>query len=332
MKKLLFILCLFFGITTLISQEYIAAVEKDKKWGYIDEKGNWIIEPRLDKANDFNEGYAIVEINDTKHYVDVKGKFYGKLGEYEIFHNFSEGLARVRVGDYWGFIDTSFSIVIQPAYNNAKDFSEGVASVKQMDLWGFIDRSEWIVHPAYLKAYTFQDGLAMVKKDDGWYFLDKEGELYGDPRKFRIKKGFIDGLALIEQNDKFGYIDREFNVVIDAIYDGAKNFSEGIARVKQGEKWGYINKKGEWLKEPVYEKAYEFRCGIAMVKIEKTWYYIDKDFNQISNNSKFRVTHLYSNGLAKVKVGKLWGYVNTKGETVIEPVYNSVRDFKKISP
>jgi len=346
LKSLIIILYLLFSINTLISQEYIAAVQKDKKWGYIDEKGNWIIEPRLDKANDFNEGYAIIEINDTKHYVDVKGKLYGKPGEYEIFYNFSGGMARVRVGDYWGFIDTSFSIAIQPAYNNAKDFSEGIAAVKLGKVWGYIDKNgNWLIEPNYyFKANNFSEGFAIVEPKplsagfefrlDVDEYIDINGKYFGNRDEYRISHNFSEGKARVKmkKDEKWGFIDTSFSVVIYPVFDDVMDFNDDIAPVRQGGKWGYINKKGEWLKEPAYDKAYKFRCGIAMVKIKKTWYFIDKDFNLISENKNYIVTHPFSNGLARVKVGKLWGYVNTDGEIVIEPAYKLAKDFKKISP
>jgi uncharacterized lipoprotein YddW (UPF0748 family) len=44
--------------------------------------------------------------------------------------SFSEGLARVRIGDKWGYIDQTGQFVISPQFDEANSFSEGVALVQ----------------------------------------------------------------------------------------------------------------------------------------------------------------------------------------------------------
>ena len=62
--------------------------------------------------------------------------------------SFSDGLARVRIGDdttgKWGFIDKTGHIVLNPQFDSAQPFSEGLAQVRIGDdetgKWGFIAR------------------------------------------------------------------------------------------------------------------------------------------------------------------------------------------------
>ncbi|MBD2085891.1 S-layer homology domain-containing protein [Trichocoleus sp. ST-U3] len=44
---------------------------------------------------------------------------------------FSEGLARVKIADKWGYIDKTGKLVISPQFDEADAFSEGVALVRQ---------------------------------------------------------------------------------------------------------------------------------------------------------------------------------------------------------
>ncbi len=44
--------------------------------------------------------------------------------------SFSEGLARVKIGNKWGYIDKKGKLVIQPQFDEAASFSEGLALVK----------------------------------------------------------------------------------------------------------------------------------------------------------------------------------------------------------
>ena len=62
--------------------------------------------------------------------------------------SFSDGLARVRIGDFttgkWGFIDKTGHYVINPQFDEADSFSDGLAAVRIGDSttgkWGFIAR------------------------------------------------------------------------------------------------------------------------------------------------------------------------------------------------
>lgn len=78
---------------------------------------------------------------------------------------FSEGLARVYIGGKYGFIDRKGAQIIPPKYKNASDFSDGVAAVStDGKVWGYIDRTgRIIVEEKYLTAYPFAQGLAKVE-------------------------------------------------------------------------------------------------------------------------------------------------------------------------
>jgi len=49
---------------------------------------------------------------------------------YEYCSPFNEGLAKVMIGQEWGYINTSGEVVIEPQYLYAEDFDEGVARVE----------------------------------------------------------------------------------------------------------------------------------------------------------------------------------------------------------
>ncbi|THD67579.1 WG repeat-containing protein [Robertkochia marina] len=119
MKKLL--LFLLSGVFTLIlsAQEHsglaavgelsdgLISVEKDGKWAFIDQEGALVIDYRDDlvtgeKAPEFKEGRCLIQ--QTK-----------------------EGIP------YYGYIDTSGEIVIEPIYLNATAFKDGYAIVLKME-------------------------------------------------------------------------------------------------------------------------------------------------------------------------------------------------------
>src|ERR1044072_864633 len=117
-------------------------MERDGKNGFIDRAGTVVMEPQFDYANEFYEGLACVKIGDNWSYIDVAGRkvieFKQKIDH---AHDFSEGLAYITIGGKTGYIDKTGTMVIEPRFDVAFDFSEGLASISISDRWGFIDRT-----------------------------------------------------------------------------------------------------------------------------------------------------------------------------------------------
>ena len=93
-------------------------MKKDGKYGYIDKKGNLVIDYQYFIANGFNEGFAVVCTDfETCGYIDKKGNtLTGYM--YEFAKNFSEGLGAVRYknGDL-AYIDKTGKKVIDLSIN-----------------------------------------------------------------------------------------------------------------------------------------------------------------------------------------------------------------------
>ena len=45
------------------------------KWGFIDTKGQYVINPQFDNAGEFSEGLAPVEIGGKYGFIDTKGQY-----------------------------------------------------------------------------------------------------------------------------------------------------------------------------------------------------------------------------------------------------------------
>ena len=119
--------------------------------GFINKNGDWEIEPKFEKVNDFDEisGLARVRMNAVYRYVDKEGNLLDQKDS-EVFGKFYDGLAKGRKNDKLGFYDASMSWKIEPKYDAVRDFKNGYAAVKIGDLWGIIDASgKMIVKPKF---------------------------------------------------------------------------------------------------------------------------------------------------------------------------------------
>ena len=77
---------------------------ENERWGFIDTKGNMVIQPIYEEVGSFSEGLAPVKIQDKWGYIDGKGNTVIKP-IYEAANLFTNGIAWVRMNGKDGFID-----------------------------------------------------------------------------------------------------------------------------------------------------------------------------------------------------------------------------------
>ena len=152
-------------------------------WGFIDQKGNMVIQPKFDRVEDLVDGRFWVKNSHGSFLIVRKEKIfvsliYGDVGE------FNEGLCWVRKGGKWGFIDKTGKVVIpiNSTYDYVWSFSEGLSGVRK---GGFIDKTGKEVIPLiYDDVRDFSEGLCKVEKDDKWGFINKKGVSPYPPPEF----------------------------------------------------------------------------------------------------------------------------------------------------
>lgn len=237
--------------------------------------------------------------------------------------DFSEGLASVRKGNVWGFIDENGKVVVEPQYHAVVDnprFMNGLALViKPGDegLRGFIDKTGKVAIPfKYYMAMHFYDDITTTYSpaaSDGssqlkWSIIDKEGKVLVEtfPNHHSYETYFVEGLASNQIEFNVGYIDRTGKNVIEAKFIENRNFSDGMAAVKgetpTGEyKWGFINKNGKLVIDYNYSNEPKpFSNGRAFVlSNDFKWGIIDKE-GKLIVEPKFKQVFPFSENLAVV--------------------------------
>ena len=304
-------------------------VKSGDKWGYIDHKGKYVINPQFDAAELFRNGLARVESADGKvGFIDKKGK-YVINPEYIDATPFSSGVALVvREGDYISGIDKKGNEIFklqQAKY--AKWFTENMAAFCNKEgKWGFVDKSGTVViNPQFESVHPFSEGLAAVcDKNDKWGFIDKDGTLVIN-YQFEHVDDFSDGLAAFSNGDKAGYISKKGEYAINPQFDHAFRFHDGKAAVVQGKLAGFIDKKGQYLINPQFDFEVDpiFMDGLAAVSSGDKAGFIDEKGKYVIN-PQFDFAYPFIDGLSAVYTGKQFGFVNEKGKYVINPQFDRV--------
>jgi hypothetical protein len=168
--------------------EGLAAVrvgdESRSRYGYIDKTGKLVIDTQFDYVKDFSGGLAAIRIGDEHTgrfgYIDRNGKV-AINPQFGFAHNFSEGLAEVEVGNRYGYIDKSGTMVVPPLSEVGNPrFSEGLVSMMIGGRWGYFDKAGKVaINPQFDFAFEFSEGLASVRLGKGdtakWGYIDKAG-------------------------------------------------------------------------------------------------------------------------------------------------------------
>jgi hypothetical protein len=240
------------------------------KGAFIDKSGKFVLGP-WDRwtSQDFGEGLLQDKAGEKWGYLDRNGEVKIRH-KFDDTNNFSEGLAGVQVDDSTaGFIDSNEKWVIRldNAIPHYSGFSEGLAAVrdKKTGKVGYIDKSgEWKISPQFSDAREFKQDRAAVQvetKDDTgwpvrlWGVIDREGKIVASA-KYRTVWSYEEGFANAVHEDKWGFLDLDGNLAIPCQFDVAEPFENGLAYVRVGgydeaTDWiGYINVRGEFIWRP----------------------------------------------------------------------------------
>lgn len=287
------------------------------QYGYINSKGEVIIEPCCSFAYEFSDGLAggLLTQKTKSFFGKVKEKtefvYFNTKGEIAIRNKsiligraFFEGLAMVKIKEAkkWGFIDTSGQIVISPQFDQeySTGFSEGLVDVCKNDRWGYIDaKGEQVIPFDFDWTNAFHDGYAIVTRNKKKIFIDRNGEKLNTVKcsiPDTINGGFKEGLAVVKVGKKYGVINTNGDLVIEPIYDGMDGFNNGLCGVDVDGKIGFINHQGELIIEPRFSRVNYFHNDIAPVSLDN----------------------------------KSWGLINKKGDFIVEPKFDYIRDYSRI--
>ena len=325
----------------LFEKQYYFVIYKNNIFSIIDMKGScmggWFSGMALTNNGIVDKNHKqIVYINDSLQRVNF---------DYNEGRNFSEGLAAVRKGNKWGYIDKNGKEVIPCQYEDAWDFSEGLAMVQTRKLkkegqegnfrncLKYINKHGDIIinsiaesvlvgqflygafrinnysHPFFSEGIANDPNIAYDKKGNILFFIRKMGN-------YNITGRYSCGMALAQRSDSpyvYGYIDKYGKPVMSFQWSDAYDFSENyawVAGVSQNDNtklcYGCIDKEGKTVIPFLYERGYTE----------------GKKYEQHGG-------YVFSEGLAGVKRDGVWGFVNYKGEIIIPFEYEEVYDFSE---
>lgn len=161
------------------------------------------------------------------------------------------------------------AVSIGAAYEAVLEFSQGLAAVKTGGKWGYIDTlGRWVIAPVYDTALSFSENMAAVSLNSKHGYIDTNGNVIGRLKYDEALHMKPEGLALVRKGGTYGFVGRDALMKIPARYHFAQSFREGLAVAMVDGKYGYINTRGQWAVQPQYD--YARSCCNGELHVEKS--------------------------------------------------------------
>ena len=287
-----------------------AAYRLGRKWGLLYTDGK-ALNPQWDDIGAFRNEIAVYTNSGKQGLLYEDGSTTpAEWSEIKPFVNIgNDRIAEVVLNGLIGYIDTKGNTVIEPKWNRIGSFSsvggkylaEAVLNGKH----GFIDSTGNEVLAAEWDAVSGfnSDGVCIIanKNDSSYYcfgLADAEGNILSEPvyaRLGRVASGSYDEddvllppaagdtlMMVVTQQEKYGFINDRGELMVDTVYDNAKEFSEGLSAVKKDGLWGYIDKTGAVVIQPEYQEVTSFNNNKADVLVKDSgWHIIDQSNKRI---------------------------------------------------
>lgn len=183
---------------------------------FVADQPNCPLEDFIRKSNDLDK-YGFIN-----HRGEVVIDF-----EYDYATNFYDGLSAVQKNGKYGFIDTNNKTVVPFIYDNAYFFSDGLALVQKDGKYGFINhQGNVVIELKYQFAQLFSDGLASVSIDGNKFgAINMKNEIV-IPFVYDSISYADFGVMAVEKNGKYGVINNKNEIVIPIIYDELESVNE----------------------------------------------------------------------------------------------------------
>ncbi len=246
-------------------------IRADGKQGVIDYNGKIVIEPKYEE--DFSEKiYSFEKFlalkNNQKIDIYDKSLTLIKSLDYDYIGAFSHNVAPIRKGSQWGFIDTSWNIVIPLLYDYCQSFySPPVTFVYKDKKLEFIDpQGKPTVNPKNLSV-VLNEMLGQIVSS-GNYNKENYDKIVCEEYYIKISDKLI---FKDNETGKFGFMNPFYDITLPAKYDEIKRIETDFKYCfgfKVNEKWGILDANGSVLSEPIFDRL-EYDFSSKKLKVSK---------------------------------------------------------------
>lgn len=224
----------------------LAARQTDEgsRYGFLDTRGHWAIEPRFEQARSFLQGHAAVRTGGQWQLIDARGKTARRLDADDVD----------RVLSYWVVRTGKAAVLLHPdgrpaAPSSAARFEKAFAALDDDILDHYTIAPMLPLHAGMpLALLTPKEGV-----DRPLGLMDAEGKIHFNPEwlSFRHDPHWVTELPLaVETLGGIGAVDGQGRWVVQPVLDELSPFQNGKAALILGENHGLASADGTLLLPP----------------------------------------------------------------------------------
>jgi hypothetical protein len=283
-------------------QEGRAVVAQDaggiRKWGFVGENGQIVIEPNYDWLSYVANGYALYRANGKEGLVDRNGKIIIEAKFDELERPGRNGFLRAKLDGAEVFVDVLGTVFEQFPTAGLPQCPDGRPLIVEQG-----------------KYFT----LASKK-----YFTHESAEYACNaPRVEKLSPG------------RFVFKSPDGKKIFEGDFDDVGISSNGVALVKTGTKWGVVDWSGQYL-IPLTESKCKLGYsghGAIVVSLKHKSITLNRDSaaalgHDMAQLAKCTGSFMICSGACPSKIGEKWGYIDDEGNEVLPPKYDYASEFR----
>lgn len=226
-------------------------VKENDKWKIVNTQNDTFLEDKFDEVSAIHGENVILQKDNKYGVMHIDGETKIDLKYQEITHAFEDNYIFKESGQY-GVINLSGEVVLQPEYETLiyredTSFFEGT-KLNSIDT-EFIGNDFNVKLTGILSEINLSSGYMKVRTNGEYNYYNFKFEQKTNKELLSNNTLFLD-----RKDGKYGYVNKAGVVVVDYIYDDAREQNEfGYASVKQNGMWGCIDSKGKQVIAPAYK-------------------------------------------------------------------------------
>jgi len=281
-------------------------------YGYINNHGDWVIDPKFTYAYSFNEGYApVIDEYNVFEFIDSTGSF--------VQTNTSRKISMKAAKHFY---ELYVAAVYDTGYEQTKMYHcvDGITQISAEKLpttkgVSYGSKTYFAVATQFCKGYA----VTMRRTNDS--IIESTGL---DKAK---SKGYLQSASVI---DAIGNVVAQLPEGLD-VYDYSMN-ANGTVTVRdmtdEQQRFGVCNIEGELVIPCEYYLIEYCEDGLYMASDANGFFgYINEEGKKIID-FKYTAAYPFSEGVAAVCEGDKWGVINTSGEYIFAPSFDYIAGLK----
>lgn len=233
-----------------LNNQNVFCVKENNSYKVIDKDGNKVFNEKFSKIEAIQDNFIIYQYNKKYNAYDMqnKKKFDKSYSELKYTTN---GLFIFKDNTNYGIIDNNEIVKLKDEYTSIQYYDKvNIYELEKKDSEDIRICNQNLEEFAtgIVNEVNYDKSYIKIWTEEGYQYYNLNGE------KITAKEALpTNNLFLSKQNGKYGLVDKEGNIVVDYIYDDAREQNLfGYIAVKKDGLWGCLDKKGKMICDPKY--------------------------------------------------------------------------------